>query len=101
MLIYNLTVKIENDIEYEWLQWQNDTYVPEVMSTGLFYEHRFFKLLEQDETEGKTYVFQFYAINKKLYEKYILQHSEKIRNTTIKKWGDNFIIFESLLETVQ
>ena len=101
MFIYNITTKIDNDIEKEWLCWQKEVHIPDVMSTGLFYDHRFFKLLEQDETDGKTFIIQFYSENKSLYETYIKQYSQKFTKKTVKKWGDKFNVFQSLLESVQ
>lgn len=59
MFIYNITTKIDNDIEGEWLRWQKEVYIPDIMSTALFYDHHFFKLLEQDESDGKTLSFNF------------------------------------------
>ncbi len=101
MVIYNITTRVENNIADVWLQWQNDVYVPEVMNTGLFSEYRFFKLLGQDETDGKTYILQFYASNKNLCEEYVEEHAQILRNKEIEKWGDNFVSFQSLLESVQ
>lgn len=101
MFIYNITAKIDNDIEDEWLLWQKEVYIRDVMSTGLFYDHRFFKLLEQDESDGKTFIVQFYAENKSLYETYIKQYSQRITKKTLQKWGDKYFVFQSLLESVQ
>ncbi|MEO6289504.1 MAG: DUF4286 family protein [Ginsengibacter sp.] len=101
MVIYNITTKVENKIASVWLQWQNEVYVPEVMNTGLFSEYRFFKLLGQDEADGKTYILQFYASNKNLCEAYVEEHAQTLRNKEIEKWGDNFVSFRSLLESVQ
>lgn len=101
MFIYNITINIDNDIEIEWLRWQKETFIPEIMSTGLFYDHRFFKLLGQDESDGKTFIIQFYAEKKSLYEAYIIQHSEKFTKKAINKWESKFLVYQSLLESVQ
>ncbi len=101
MFIYNLTTKIDNDIEMEWLRWQKETFIPAIMNTGLFYDLRFFKLLGQDESDGKTFIIQFYAEKKSLYEAYIIQHSERFIKKTINRWGGKFLVFQSLLESVQ
>ena len=101
MLIYNITTKVENHIAEEWLQWQKEIYIPKILDTGLFYEYHIFKLLEQDETEGKTYVTQFYANNKEAYKKYIHHDYKILRSMSIEKWGNNYIDFESLLQTVK
>jgi hypothetical protein len=101
MLIYDITIKIDNNIADEWLQWQKDVHIPEVFGTGLFYEHRFFELPEQDETEGKTFIKQYFANNGKDYDKYIQHHAPGLRDKAIEKWGNKFIAFRTLLQTVQ
>ena len=101
MLVYNITTKVDNDIEEEWLLWQKEIHIPDVMNTGLFYDHRLFKLLGQDETDGKTFVIQFYSGDKSLCETYIKEYAEKFTKKTENKWGDKFFVFQSLLESVQ
>ena len=101
MFIYNITVKIENSIVEEWIQWQKEIHIPEVMGTGFFYDHRFYELLEQDESEGRTFVVQFFARERNDYEKYIENHAPEFRNKTMEKWGSRFIAFRSLLQVVK
>lgn len=101
MFIYNITTKIDNDIEDEWLRWQKEVHIPDVMSTLLFYDYRFFKLADQDESDGKTFIIQFYSENKISYETYIKLYSERFTEKTLYKLGGKFIVFQSLLESVQ
>ena len=49
MICYNITIKIDPRIEREWIRWQMEEHIPEVMASKLFSDHKFFKLLEQDE----------------------------------------------------
>ena len=101
MFIYNITTKIDNDIENEWLLWQKEIHIPEVMNTGLFYDNRFFKLVDPDEPDGKIYIIQFYLESLSLYETYIMQYSQRFTEKNINKWGVQFVVFQSLLASVQ
>ncbi len=101
MFIYNITLKIDNDIEAEWLLWQKEIHIPDILNTGLFYDYRFFKLLEQDEPDGKTFIIQFYAEDKTLCEIYLSQYSGKFEEKSLHKWDGKFVVFQSLLESVQ
>ncbi len=101
MLIYNITVRIDNNIQDEWLRWQKEVHIPDMMSTGLFYDHRFFRLPEHDDADGKTFIIQFYLKEKKLYEKFIKEYSETFTKKNMNKWGDKSVLFQSLLESVQ
>ena len=101
MFIYNITVKVDRNIADEWIEWQNKIHIPDVMHTGLFYEYHFFHLLEQDDSEEKTFVIQFVASTLNDYEKYIQLHAQGLRTKTFEKWGNKFISFRTLLESVK
>lgn len=101
MIIYNITIKVNNSISDEWLKWQLEEHIPEIMSTGLFDQYKFFRLLDQDDTDGPTFVLQYYTGERKYYDQYIKEHAPKLREKAFIKWGDGFIAFRSLLESVQ
>ena len=101
MFIYNITLKIDNDIEEEWLKWIKEFYITETINSGLFYDQRFFKLLDQDEHEGKTFIIQFYSNDRRSCDDYTLNQSKIFLKIMADKWGDKFIVFQSLLESVQ
>ena len=101
MLIYNTTIKIDNNIVKEWLPWQKEIYIPQILDTKLFYGHWLCELLDQDDSEGKTFVVQYFANNYKDYDKYIQDHSTGFYNMAIEKWGNHFIEFCTLMQVVQ
>jgi hypothetical protein len=52
MIIYNVTVKPENNIADAWLQWMKDEHIPDVINTGCFTKATLCKLLEVDDEDG-------------------------------------------------
>lgn len=100
MVVYNITMKVEPQIEQEWLKWQKNEHIPEVMSTGLFSEYKLFRLLEQDDEEGVTYVIQYFTSSIDQYKKYVDQFSLQLRKKTVDKWGDGCISFRSVMQIV-
>lgn len=101
MIIYNITTKVDHSVYEEWLQWQKDIHIPEIMGTGFFSEHRFYKLLEHDDDEGKIFVTQFIANTRQDYDTYIKEFSSILRNKSLEKWGDKVVSFRTLLQNVQ
>jgi len=101
MLVYNITLKIDPEIEKEWVKWQQEEHIPEVISTKLFSEYKFFHLLEQDETDGITYVVQYFTSSMENYNDYIEKFAPLLRKKSIKKWGDRVIYFRTIMELVQ
>lgn len=100
MFIYNITIKVDNSILNDWIKWQEEEHIPEIMATKLFDENRFFRLLEQDDSEGSTFVIQFYTTSRKKYDQYIKQYAVDLRKKALEKWSDGFVAFRSLLGSV-
>lgn len=98
MILYNITLKVNPSIEEEWIRWLKEEHIPEIMATGLFTEYRFFRLLEQDDTEGKTFAVQYFAKNINDYREYIDKHAPLQREKSLKKWGNGFIAFRTVMQ---
>ena len=101
MFVYNITLKIDPKIEKEWINWQKEEHIPEVMSTKLFSEYKFFHLLEQDETDGITYIVQYFISSLENYDQYIEKFAPLLRKKFNEKWGDRVISFRTIMELVQ
>lgn len=101
MIIYNVTINVEDDIQNEWLEWMKETHIPEVLATGMFADYSFSKLLSRQEDEtGTTYVIQYLAPTMKHYEKYIAEFAPSLQQKTIARYGNKFIAFRTLMERV-
>ena len=75
-------------------------HMPEVIATGCFTGSQFVKLLDTDETDGPTYAAQYYANTRADYDRYMQLYAGKLRDRSTAKWGDAFIAFRTLMETV-
>src|SRR5437868_3209868 len=71
MIVFNNTIKVHPDIEQDWLQWQKEEHIPETMRSGHFTAYKIFRLLEQDDSEGSTYVIQYTAPGIEQYQRYL------------------------------
>lgn len=101
MIVYNITMKIDPEIKTEWLEWQKSEHIPDVMATGLFTSYNFFHLLNQDETDGITYVIQYFASSIENYDHYIKNFALQLRQKALEKWKDGIVAFRSVMEFVQ
>lgn len=100
MIVYNVTVNINDDAHNEWLRWMNDVHIPEVLSYGLFVHARFSKVLIEEES-GTTYSIQYTAKSMKDYEQYRDLYAPALQAETLKKFKDKYVAFRTLLEVVQ
>jgi hypothetical protein len=101
MFIYNVTTKLDWSITDAWIEWMQKEHVPALLETNCFVRYQLLKLHEQDDTEGPTYVAQYFAESKALYNRYLEIFANDFRKIVIEKWGDNFISFRTLLEVVE
>lgn len=99
-IIYNVTIKVANAIQHEWLQWLQEEHIPEVIATGCFTHAVIVRLLEVDDREGPTYAVQYHAESKAIYNSYISNHAPAMRQKSFDKWGDQFIAFRSVMQVV-
>jgi hypothetical protein len=100
MIVYNITIKIFPAIKDEWVAWQKHEHIPDIMATGLFYDHKFYHLLEQDETDGITFIIQYFAETEEKYERYLFEHAVPLLGKAFAKWGEKFLAFRTVMEVV-
>lgn len=101
MFVFNTTTKVDHPVLNKWIQWQMSIYIPEVMATGFFTEHRFYKLLDHDDNEGAIYVTQFLVSSKEVYQQYLQQRAPQLQQKVLDEWGDKIVSFSTLLQNVQ
>lgn len=101
MIIYNMTIKVEQQIGDAWLQWLLNEQIPTIMATRCFVDYKVVRLLEVDDSEGPTYAVQYFAGSKADYNRFITIHLAKMQKLSFEKWGDRFIAFNSVMEVVK
>lgn len=101
MVLYNVTINIDEDVEQDWILWMKETHIPEVMDTGYFSEYRMLKMLSEspDET-GRTYAIQYMADSLKQVETYLEDAAPKLQKKAIIRYGTKMAAFRTVLEEV-
>ncbi|MFM7901991.1 MAG: DUF4286 family protein [Bacteroidota bacterium] len=100
MIIYNVTVNIDNSVRAEWLKWMQETHIPDVMATGMFVENKILRLIGDEDTGGTTYAIQYTAKNMDDYTRYRDEFAPALQKDALALFGDKFTAFRTLLETV-
>lgn len=99
MIIYNVTLNVDLEVHEEWVEWMRTVHIPDVMATGLFLDHRFCRVLADDDG-GVTYAVQYTCADMADYERYRDEHAPRLQAETQKQYGGRFVAFRTLLETV-
>ncbi|MEO6883238.1 MAG: DUF4286 family protein [Bacteroidia bacterium] len=99
MIIYNVTINIENEVHDEWLKWMREVHIPDVMKTGCFVENKLCRVLVEEET-GTTYSFQYTSKTMDDYLNYKKQHAARLQKDVSEKFANKFVAFRTLLEVL-
>lgn len=99
MLLYNVTLIIEDEAAEEWLQWMQEIHIPEVMETGKFVSHRLLKVLDSPN-EGVTYCVQYVAETLTEYEDYQQNYAPSLQAALQQKFENRLVAFRTLMEYV-
>lgn len=101
MLLYNVTVKIDRNIQEDWLQWMRSTHIPRMKREGQFIGHRICRLLGTDESDGFTYAVQYLCPDKSVFRTYQLEQKDKMEAAMMERFPNQFVHFSSLLEIIE
>ncbi len=99
MIIYNETIIVDEGIYKEWLHWIQTVHIPAVMATGYFDSYQMLKILDSPN-EGVTYCVQYRAKNIENYNQFNLNHQLALQAAHQQKFENQFVLFSTLMQTV-
>ncbi len=101
MVIYNVTVSVDDKIHQEWLEWMQNKHIPDVLATGIFSEHKFCRIVSrQPDEEGHAYAIQYFCENLAALQRYQAQFAPALQAEHTKKFDGHFAAFRTILETI-
>ncbi len=99
MVVYNVTVSIDEQVAEEWLDWMRKTHIPEVMKTGHFRDSRLCRVHGEEEG-GTTYAITYLAYSEKDLNTYEEKHAPQLQAEHTEKFQGKFAAFRTLLSVV-
>ena len=99
MIIYNVTIALDESIQDEWLIWIKE-HIPHVLATGKFKEAKLTKVLDGDALGGITYAVQYRAFSRESLDAYYKEDAARLRSEGLKKFGDKMLAFRTELEII-
>ena len=101
MIIYNVTVNVDQDVAEDWLNWMRHTHIPDVLNTGMFESYSILRLIGDEKSGGITYAIQYRAQNMAMYERYKGEFAPGLQADALQKFSGKFVAFRTLLEVVK
>lgn len=100
MILYNVTVGIDKEIELEWVEWMKSDHIPEVLKTGIFVHHKFYKVLSHDDEGTVSYCVQYFTPSIEQFNLYIKDHAPGLIEQHRSRFNGKHVAFRTLLEEV-
>ena len=100
MIIYNVTVNVDESIHADWLNWMQNKHINDVLKTGLFLKAKLVKVLVEEEMGGTTYAVQYFTDSRAKLEDYYLNHAPRLRQEGLVLFADKMLAFRTELEVL-
>lgn len=100
LVLYNVTVNIEQSVENDWLQWMKAEHIPKVLATGMFVENKIFKLLHDEEDGSTTYSVQYFAKSVGDVQLYLERFAPALIKEHMDRYKDKHVAFRTLMQQV-
>jgi hypothetical protein len=100
MILYSVTINIENEVHDEWLSWMKNNYIPTLVKSGLIVENKILRLLTEVDNEGTTYSFQYYLKEMAHYKQLENTLIPDLQNSLYGLYKNKYVEFTTLLEVI-
>ena len=101
MLIYNVTINIDDAVHDEWLKWMKNKHIPDMLATQKFVEAKICKVLVDEEMGGTTYSIQYKTKDRETLNRYYQQDADKMRKEGNQLFPNKFVAFRTELELIK
>lgn len=100
MIIYNVTTHIDDEVQEAWLQWMQETHIPEMLATGKFLAARMARVVEPDNPGGSTYAVQYTSPDRETLKRYYAEDAYRLREEASRRFADTIASFRTELEVI-
>ncbi|MDP3469302.1 MAG: DUF4286 family protein [Daejeonella sp.] len=100
MILYNVTIILDEEIHDNWLKWLKFEYLKEMMSTGHFISYSVLKVLDSPN-EGITYCIQYIASSIVKYNEYMQTSPNHLQSNVPAEFLNKFVFFSTLMEFIE
>lgn len=101
MIIYSVTISIDETVAEEFVIWMRKFHIPDVMNTGQFISCRFSKLISHKEDGTLNYSAQYTCHSIKELTLYKEKYAKKLQQKSLMKFADKMHAFRTQLEVIE
>ena len=100
MIIYNVTVSVEENIKDKWLNWMRTEHIPEVMACGIFTKAKISHIIAAVDSDN-TFAIAYSCSSMKELHLYQMKFAAKLQNKHAVIFGNKAVAFRTLMEVIE
>ena len=100
MIVYNVTVSVDENITSDWLAWMKDEHIPEVMACGVFSKAQINKVITNDDSNN-TFAIAYTCTTIEQLHRYQKEFSTKIQEKHVARYGDKAVAFRTIMQIIE
>ena len=100
MIIYSVTVTLDQSIKDEWIAYMKEKHIPDVMETGCFTKSVFTRVIGTGEEKENSFNVQYMCNSMKDMHKYQVHFASKLQKEHTELYGEKALAFRTLLEEI-
>ncbi len=99
MIIYSVTVSIENEVANDWLQWMQENHIPAMMATGYFKGYTMQQVLEPVVDPDRINYNVLYEVeNPETLETYQQTAAPSLQREHNQRYGENALAIRVVMK---
>ena len=99
MILFNITIILDNEIHNEWLHWMKTRQIPDIMNTGCFVSNRLLHVLDSPN-EGVTYCVQYISDSLEKLNEFKQKHDHSIQVKLPEQFNNKLVLFSTVMEFI-
>jgi hypothetical protein len=100
VIVYSVTVTVDEDTSVEWLDWMTSAHIPDVLNTGYFRASQLRRVLEPAGPEGtETFVIEYECESLEHYRAYQREAAAQMQRDHAERYGDRVSASRRIMET--
>ena len=100
MIIYNVTISVEESIKSDWIKWMQDVHIPEVMAAGTFTKAQINRVVVQGDSDN-TYAIAYTCSTMKDLHQYQIKFAPALQQKHVVRYGDKAVAFRTIMEVIE
>ena len=100
MIIYNVTVSVEESIKTDWLNWMKTEHIPEVMAAAVFTKAQINREIVQGDSNN-TFAIAYTCPSMKDLHQYQVNFATELQQKHVARYGDKAVAFRTIMEVIE